>query len=154
MPKLVTWSASTQGAFPMAVIYHDMPTKQPPQHASHEQPKLLGGLSKSGFCDSCDVWQHDAMVRADLDDPAVNTTRREPPWIERVRRIGWGLLLLALAIMVAARVGPDHWYYWSFAASLVIGPIGLLAIINVAMIRHIYRKLERQSNRPPDSVEP
>ena len=65
----------------------------------------------------------------------------EPPWMERVRRIGWGLMLLSLAAMVAARQGPQGLHVAAVVTAFVSGSLGLLGIVNVALVRTLYRRI-------------
>jgi hypothetical protein len=67
----------------------------------------------------------------------------EPPLIERARRIGW--LLLALSVLFGGlwRYGGELIGGTTWAAGLAVacGLLGLLAIVNVALVRGLYRQL-------------
>ena len=70
--------------------------------------------------------------------PAATATRGEPPLIERARRTGWLLLMLCVAAMAVARLGPESVRPWAVGTAIGLGLIGLLAIINVALVRGLY----------------
>lgn len=74
----------------------------------------------------------------------------EPPLIERARRAGWGLLLLALLAMAVARMGPDAWRWGASAAAIALALTGLLAIVNVALVRSLYRGLDAAARAERD----
>ncbi len=65
--------------------------------------------------------------------------RGEPLIIERARRSGWLLLALAAAAMAWGRLGNMP----RLAGGIAIGCgiLGLLAIINVALVRALYAQL-------------
>lgn len=65
--------------------------------------------------------------------------RGEPPFIEGARRIGWLFLALASGAMLWGKFGTMP----RLAAGLAIGCgiLGLLAIINVALVRALYAQL-------------
>lgn len=67
--------------------------------------------------------------------------RPEPPLIERARRIGWLLLVVAVAAMLVARMGPEAVRVPAIAAAVAAGLFGLLAIVNVALVRGLYRQI-------------
>ena len=66
----------------------------------------------------------------------------EPPLIERARRIGWLLLVAALAGIALYRFGPTGLRVASLAGGAAAALLGLLAIVNVALVRHLYRQVE------------
>lgn len=71
-------------------------------------------------------------ARADHQKP-------EPPMMERARRIGWALLLLCLTLLAARRLaGAGDWTVWLAGAC---GILGVLAVVNVALVRSLYRQL-------------
>ena len=70
------------------------------------------------------------------------TTHSEPPLIERARRVGWALIVASVMAMVLARVGPLDWRWVNGIFAVATGLFGLLAIVNVALIRRIYRVLD------------
>lgn len=76
----------------------------------------------------------------------------EPPLIERARRIGWALLGLALIAAMIGRMGPQGWSFAAWAVAVAAGLAGMLAIVNVALVRGLYRELaERREagDQPP-----
>jgi hypothetical protein len=79
------------------------------------------------------------------DEPApphaAVPSRPEPPLIERARRTGWALLGIALIAAVAARMAPQEWSFAAWAIALAAALAGLLAIVNVALVRALYRDL-------------
>lgn len=77
----------------------------------------------------------------------------EPPWMERVRRIGWGLMLLSFAAMVAARMGPQALYVAAVVAAFVSGSLGLLGVVNVALVRGLYKRIEMKLADTSDSEQ-
>lgn len=68
--------------------------------------------------------------------------RPEPPLIERARRIGWLLLMVAVVAMLVARIGPEAVRARAIAVAVVAGLFGLLAIVNVALVRGLYRQID------------
>ncbi len=76
----------------------------------------------------------------------VPTARAEPRLLERARRVGWAMLVAALAAMTVARLAPA-WreVAWSAAAALAL--LGLLAVVNVALVRSLYRQLGDAAER-------
>lgn len=72
-----------------------------------------------------------------LPEPALP----EPPLIERARRTGWALLGVSLAAALVARFGPPSWSLAAWAATAAAGLAGMLAIVNVALVRGLYREL-------------
>jgi membrane protein implicated in regulation of membrane protease activity len=77
------------------------------------------------------------------NSPAKVPDRKpEPPLIARARRIGWGLILIAaLAALLAKSVAPD-WRLLFGGIALGCALLGFLAIINVALVRGLYRTLD------------
>ncbi len=75
------------------------------------------------------------------DNLASAPPRPEPPLIERARRTGWALLALSVAAMLVARVGPADWRIMAIGASIACGLFGLLAIVNVALVRGLYKQV-------------
>lgn len=76
--------------------------------------------------------------------PAAPVARKpEPPLIERARRAGWAMLVLSVAAMVLVRFGPETLRPLAMAAAAVLGLFGLLCIVNVALVRGIYRELDK-----------
>lgn len=73
--------------------------------------------------------------------PAATQRQPEPPLIERARRIGWALLALALAAMLFARFGPAEMRLLGQIAGGAAALFGLLAIVNVALVRGLYRQV-------------
>ncbi len=65
--------------------------------------------------------------------------RAEPPLIARARLTGWALLALCLLCLAGERLanGPG----WLIGVAVGSGLLGLLAIINVALVRGLYRQL-------------
>jgi hypothetical protein len=71
----------------------------------------------------------------------------EPPLIERARRAGWALLITSAGAAIAARQG---WAGdWATALAIGCGLIGALSIVNVILIRSLYRQIAGAS-RPAD----
>ncbi len=67
-------------------------------------------------------------------------SKGEPPFVERARRIGWGLLALCLALGALVRFAGAGG--WVTAGAVACGLLGLLAIINVALVRALYRNID------------
>lgn len=70
--------------------------------------------------------------------------------MERARRIGWGLIACALAAVLADRAGlaggPLFWRSLAVACAL----LGGLAIVNVALVRSLYRQIAAaRADAPP-----
>jgi hypothetical protein len=65
----------------------------------------------------------------------------EPPLIERARRIGWLLLFAALAGVSVYRFGPPGLRLPALVAGCTAALLGLLAIVNVALVRYLYRQV-------------
>lgn len=65
----------------------------------------------------------------------------EPPLIERARRTGWALLALSLVAMLMVRAGPADWRTAALIIGAACGLFGFLAIINVALVRSLYRQV-------------
>ncbi len=80
-----------------------------------------------------------------IDAPPIE--RGEPPLIERARRMGWVLLALSLLIGGGWRFGGAPG--WVAGLAVACGLLGLLAIVNVALVRGLYRQLDG-SNAPDD----
>lgn len=76
------------------------------------------------------------------DEPIGAGGLPEPPWMARVQRAGWALLLLSLGALACTRVGPASWQAGATIVVLVAGPLGLLAIVNIALIRGLYRRID------------
>ena len=84
--------------------------------------------------------------------PAPTPARRgEPPLIERARRIGWVLMGLSLLLLGAAREGLGDWLYFPGGAAAMFG---LLAVVNVALVRSLYRQIEAAPQPPPSPPAP
>lgn len=66
--------------------------------------------------------------------------RPEPPLVERARRVGWALLGLCLLIGAGWRFGDGPG--WLAGLAVACGLLGLLAIVNVALVRGLYRQLD------------
>lgn len=89
----------------------------------------------------------------DPPHPAV-PSRPEPPLIERARRTGWALLGIALIAAIVGRMGPDGWSFAAWTIAVAAGLAGLLAIVNVALVRGLYRDLavrREAEDQPPAS---
>lgn len=84
-----------------------------------------------------------------MTDDIAPPARPEPPLIERARRIGWALLVAAVLAMLAGRIGPEEWRTTAVAIAVAAGLFGLLAIVNVALVRGLYRQLN-EMKPPPD----
>ena len=65
----------------------------------------------------------------------------EPPLIERARRAGWAMLALSVAAMAVARTGPETLRGWAIGVAVALGLLGLLCIVNVALVRGLYREI-------------
>lgn len=76
--------------------------------------------------------------------------RPEPPLIERARRIGWLLLVVAVMAMLVARLGPETARVPAIAVAVAAGLFGLLAIVNVALVRGLYRQIGEMVLPPQD----
>lgn len=78
-------------------------------------------------------------------DEERSARESEPAIIERARRLGWGALALALVIAVMWRVvaAPG----WVAGAAVASALAGLLAIINVTLVRGLYRQLGKMARR-------
>lgn len=76
-----------------------------------------------------------------MSDAELPPARGEPPLIERARRIGWALLAIAMAAMLTGRIGPEAWRTPATAIAIAAGLFGLLAIVNVALVRGLYRQI-------------
>ncbi|MEQ1510695.1 MAG: hypothetical protein ABL909_09900 [Sphingopyxis sp.] len=66
--------------------------------------------------------------------------RVEPRLIEYARRAGWGLLALCLVLGGLVRFAGAGG--WVMAGAVAAGMLGLLAIINVALVRGLYRQID------------
>jgi hypothetical protein len=53
------------------------------------------------------------------------------------------MLVLSVAAMALVRFGPESVRSWAIAAASILGLFGLLFIINVALVRGIYRELDK-----------
>lgn len=73
--------------------------------------------------------------------PPTAQPRPEPPLIERARRIGWMLLVLAVVAMAAGRIVDPALRPWATGIAIGCGLIGMLAIVNVALVRGLYREI-------------
>ena len=82
--------------------------------------------------------------------PTAPDSRPEPPLIERARRTGWALLGLALTAMLFARFGPASTRLSAQIAGGAAALFGLLAIVNVALVRGLYRQVAEMTERPDD----
>lgn len=82
----------------------------------------------------------DAMSDAPPPAPAT-PPQPEPALIERARRVGWALLVVAILAALAGRLGPEAWRFAAWAVAVAAGLAGLLAIVNVALVRGLYREL-------------
>lgn len=90
-----------------------------------------------------------------MDRPDIHAsapTRPEPPLIERARRSGWVLLALSVAAMLVARVGSADWRTFAIGTSIACGLFGLLAIVNVALVRGLYKQVGEMAQPPEDSA--
>lgn len=94
---------------------------------------------------------------ADTEPPASEAPRPgprlpEPPLIERARRTGWALLGIALIAAMVGRMGPQGWSFAAWAVAATAGLAGMLAIVNVAVVRGLYRELavrREAGDQPP-----
>ncbi|MEK6542234.1 MAG: hypothetical protein AABZ45_08965 [Pseudomonadota bacterium] len=77
----------------------------------------------------------------------------EPPWMERVRRMGWALLLLSFAAVVAARLGPHMLHAGAVIAAFATGSLGLLAVLNIALVRGLYKRVDMKLAETKDSEQ-
>ncbi|MEQ1689014.1 MAG: hypothetical protein ABL874_10610 [Sphingopyxis sp.] len=82
------------------------------------------------------------------DEPIGAGELPEPPWMARVQRAGWALMLLSLGAMVIARLGPLAVHVVAVVVAFVSGPLGLLAIVNIALIRALYKRVDA-AGKPP-----
>jgi hypothetical protein len=82
--------------------------------------------------------------RRGMTDPAPPPSPRqaEPALIERARRIGWMLIGIALAAMIAGRVGTQEWRTSASVVAVAAGLLGMLAVVNVALVRSLYRAVD------------
>jgi hypothetical protein len=73
----------------------------------------------------------------------------EPPLIERARRSGWALLVISLLCALTVSFG------WTARGGIILsvacGLLGALAIINVLLVRALYRQV---ANAPQPEAEP
>ena len=65
------------------------------------------------------------------------------------RRAGWVLLSCAVLAMAGARVGPPSWHGGLIAAAVACGLLGLIAIVNVAVVRGLYRGVNHGGEATP-----
>ena len=77
--------------------------------------------------------------------------RPEPPLIERARRGGWGLLALSVIAMLVARTGPVEWRTVAIGMGIAWGLLGLLAVVNVALVRGLYKQVADMAQKPGDA---
>ena len=89
------------------------------------------------------------MIDPVPNDPEITPARQpEPPLIARARRVGWALIVVAAgAALLAKSAGPD-WRMVLGAVAIGSALLGFLAIINVALVRGLYRTLDEAP--PPD----
>lgn len=78
---------------------------------------------------------------------------REPPLIEHARRGGWVLLGVALLCMVLFRLGPQSLHPWPAILGGAAGILGMLAILNVALVRSLYRQLDAAPVPDPEATD-
>ena len=93
-----------------------------------------------------------------MDQPVVPSSPQhpglEPALIERARRIGWVLLAMSLAALAAARMGaPGGERLWQGVA-IGTGMLGLLAIVNVALVRGLYAQVRVRDQPEPGVTSP
>lgn len=77
----------------------------------------------------------------------------EPRIIEQARRFGWAALVLSLVIALVWRIGDaPGWVAGLAVASLLAGG---LAVVNVALVRSLYRQLDNMSQPvlPPGDAD-
>lgn len=74
----------------------------------------------------------------------------EPPLIERARRSGWLLLGAAVLALILARSGAAGGMMLWQGVAIGCGLLGLLAIVNVALVRGIYAQIAA-APRPQDA---
>ena len=62
--------------------------------------------------------------------------------------------------MVLAKQGPDEWHRWAIGFAIGCGMIGMLAIVNVALVRGLYHQIGEAAVRmrtaeasPADALE-
>lgn len=60
--------------------------------------------------------------------------------MERARRVGWGMLVLCLLIAALWRFAGAPG--WAAGLAVACGLLGLLAIVNVALVRGLYQQLD------------
>jgi hypothetical protein len=86
-----------------------------------------------------------------MDETPPAAPQPEPPLIERARRTGWALLGIAIGAALLARLGPGEWRIAAWAVAAAAGLAGLLAIVNVALVRGLYRELALRGDgaQPP-----
>lgn len=88
---------------------------------------------------------------ADASVPSTSSVsggrRGEPPLVERARRIGWVLLALGLVFAGTWRLAGAPG--WVAGLGVACGLLGLLAIVNVALVRGLYRQLDEVRGSPP-----
>lgn len=78
---------------------------------------------------------------------------REPPLIEHARRGGWVLLGVALLCMLLFRLGPQSLHPWPAILGGAAGILGMLAILNVALVRSLYRQLDAAPVPEPEAAD-
>lgn len=75
----------------------------------------------------------------------------EPPLIERARRGGWALLALSVVTMLLARAGPSEWRAVTIGTGMACGLLGLLAVVNVALVRGLYKQVAAMADKADDA---
>ena len=84
-----------------------------------------------------------------MSDSPPLVHRAEPPLLERARRTGWALLVLALLAMMGARFGAQDWSGVLAGVAVALSIAGMLAVINVALVRSLYKQIDAA---PPPEV--
>ena len=90
---------------------------------------------------------------SDLEGPHHERPNREPALIERARRGGWVLLGVALVGMLLFRFGPESLRPWPAIFGGAAGILGMLAILNVALVRSLYRQLDAAPTPVPETTD-
>ena len=85
--------------------------------------------------------------------PDLERPNREPALIERARRGGWVLLGVALVGMLLFRFGPESLRPWPAILGGAAGILGMLAILNVALVRSLYRQLDDAPPPVPETTD-
>jgi hypothetical protein len=52
------------------------------------------------------------------------------------------MLALALIAMAGARFGPERWFVVLTAVAVALSVAGMLAVINVALVRSLYKQID------------